>query len=809
MAFDAHANFVLTTVATAPSPATTGTSLTVATGEGASFPAVPFNVTCWPAGSSATSANAEIVRVTNIAGDVLTITRHQEGTSARSIIVGDQIAVTITAKTLTDVEAVADLALAQSTNYAGTNGAITGGSITVNTSGVSVNLPAYLTTAMASNAATISNIKVSAGTLSSNRSDITFSDGSGVSWGLNTNGVITATVKTDYQTSGAYLTTAMASNRGTDFVQATANFNGTNATGTIASNAISVSVAAQTNQTVGLYASSNTYLTSSGTQDARSLTFRGDKSITVGISSGEVLFSVGAYLTTADLSQNSSNYAGTNGAITGGSITVNTSGVSVNLPAYLTTAALSSQTLGFSLSGNTATTNSSRISNGAYALAGGNNVTIQQSNNTVSISVGNYITTARASTDAVGLNTALTANGVAWTVNSSGISLNVPAFLTTAALSSQTLAFSLGGNSGTTNSSQILNSGYVLAGGNNVTINQSNNSVSISAGAINIANSQATYSNSTVNLLEGGGAITIATSAGGQSFKFSVPQTSNITGINGIGISTNGSTITISKEIVSYFENIPLLDAASTTLSASGSVLQVVPFLLPAAMSVGFIRIPVSMSYVSTEVSGLTANSTWTINRSYTDAAVILKQNAGASSLSLVYVTSSSATWVFQNSVGVGANSSRYTVSQNVTYPISGTTSNYATNYAQSSGSLQLSSASLTLFTGARWLDIPFGASLSAGNYWLALGRSTNSASQAGNSDAGKASAGFSYIGVSQNNLTVGFPGAATNSSIQLQPGLGSWSTNAAVMSSSSLQLASVSAMSSGAKPYFQMIRFA
>lgn len=43
---------------------------------------------------------------------------------------------------------------------------------------------------------------------------------------------------------GPYLTTAMASNRGSDFVQATAAFAGTNASGTIASGGISVSVAA-------------------------------------------------------------------------------------------------------------------------------------------------------------------------------------------------------------------------------------------------------------------------------------------------------------------------------------------------------------------------------------------------------------------------------------------------------------------------------------------------------------------------------------------------------------------------------------
>lgn len=115
----------------------------------------------------------------------------------------------------------------------------------------------------------------------------------------------------------------------------------------------------------------------------------------------------------------------------------------------------------------------------------------------------------------------------------------------------------------------------------------------------------------------------------------------------------------------------------------------------------------------------------------------------------------------------------------------------------------------MTLFTGARWLDIPFAVSLSAGNYWLALGRSTNSATQAGNVNLGGASMGMSLIGISQNNLSFAFPGGATNSSIPLQPGLGSWSTNAAVMSSSSLQLASISAASSGPKPYFQMMRFA
>lgn len=101
---DAHANFAYSTVATAPSPATSGTSLVVAAGEGARFPTAPFNATIWPTGVIPLSTNAEIVRVTARATDTLTITRAQEGSSARTVVAGDQIAATWTVKALTDVE---------------------------------------------------------------------------------------------------------------------------------------------------------------------------------------------------------------------------------------------------------------------------------------------------------------------------------------------------------------------------------------------------------------------------------------------------------------------------------------------------------------------------------------------------------------------------------------------------------------------------------------------------------------------------------------------------------------------------------
>lgn len=103
---DAHKNLAYTTVATAPSPALSGTSLVVAAGTGTLFPAVPFNCVVWPAGVNPLTTNAEIIRVTTVSTDTFTIVRTQEGTSARAIGVGDQIANAITAKTLTDVEAM-------------------------------------------------------------------------------------------------------------------------------------------------------------------------------------------------------------------------------------------------------------------------------------------------------------------------------------------------------------------------------------------------------------------------------------------------------------------------------------------------------------------------------------------------------------------------------------------------------------------------------------------------------------------------------------------------------------------------------
>jgi hypothetical protein len=116
--YDPHANLVYSTVAVAPSPAGSGTTLSVQTADAANWPdpaSGAYNALVWPSGAGPTLSNGEIVRVTAKSGSQLTITRAQEGTSARAIGVDDQIAIVFSKKSFTDIETVADAAIPKGT----------------------------------------------------------------------------------------------------------------------------------------------------------------------------------------------------------------------------------------------------------------------------------------------------------------------------------------------------------------------------------------------------------------------------------------------------------------------------------------------------------------------------------------------------------------------------------------------------------------------------------------------------------------------------------------------------------------------
>lgn len=194
MAFDPHANFGYSTIATAPVPALTGLSLTVAAGEGALFPAVPFNCTVWPSGVSPISTNAEIIRVTAKAGDVFTITRAQESTAAIAIAAGYQISNTITVKVITDLEtAIAALPqFAVQSISAGTTLGTGPQIILSNSNGVSFGMSNNIITASVAGGGGGGGAAISAGTNSQNTGTVVFSNSNGISFGMSTNGMVTA-----------------------------------------------------------------------------------------------------------------------------------------------------------------------------------------------------------------------------------------------------------------------------------------------------------------------------------------------------------------------------------------------------------------------------------------------------------------------------------------------------------------------------------------------------------------------------------------------------------------------------------------
>lgn len=95
-----HTNLAASTVATAPSPATSGASLVVAGGEGALFSSFPFYATLSPPFVIPSKLNSEIVKVTSRSTDTFTIVRAQGGTTAKSVAIGWNVAETVIAEHL-------------------------------------------------------------------------------------------------------------------------------------------------------------------------------------------------------------------------------------------------------------------------------------------------------------------------------------------------------------------------------------------------------------------------------------------------------------------------------------------------------------------------------------------------------------------------------------------------------------------------------------------------------------------------------------------------------------------------------------
>lgn len=657
------------------------------------------------------------------------------------------------------------------------------------TNGLALNVPAYLTTALGTNA---SSAFAGTGTSATNAS-ITLNTaglaisvappaGGGAGTGftsastaganivgtLDTNGLSVGVPAylTTAQAPGAYLTTAMQSD-------ASSAFAGTGAT--IAGGSMTVN-------TAGVNISLPAYLTTAQPP--------------------------GAYLTTAMASDASSAFAGTNGSISGGSLTLNTAGLTINLPAYLTTALASDASSAFAGTGFSTTSTA------------GVNIVGTLGTNGLSMGVPSFLTTyvndLTSGRAGVGETVGTTAGtDLAMTVDTNGVSIAYPKWITT-------YANDLTSGRAGTGFSSTSTAGVAIVG----TLNTAGLSVGV-------PNYLTTYVNDLTSGRAGVG-TTLATTIGTDikmtlntdGLNLSYPKyittyvndltsdrAGTVTGATGCSVTANTSGISVNVPsaagvaTLSRFNNIQMFNA-STTMAQSNSF-YVFPITLPQPISIDFIRFAASVNFTSTSLASSAVNdATGTTTSGEFQQGfnlVFYTNNVGAASRSLSYKLSTVGgfTWRFSVSQASTSRASRATIWHTLSYCKEGVITSTGTTIETTLSNCPIHSSQWTNMSASKWFDVKFATSLAAGNWYIAMNR-ISSTTGGKNLDVNA-----SIYCVSQTNLTFSPPDAAsTLVGAAFGEVLGNWTTNAAA-TTASIGIDSISASTSYYIPWLQMERYA
>ncbi|HUC87734.1 MAG TPA: hypothetical protein VMR95_01115 [Candidatus Binatia bacterium] len=306
-------------------------------------------------------------------------------------------------------------------------------------------------------------------------------------------------------------------------------------------NAITISGANQSNPNISMYATGNTVGSSSSQLNASSLLFNGLGAATVGYSNGSVEISVPTQTAQPGIqSIQASNTTYTTGNV----ILSNANGLSFGssaggaITASYTVPSTAGLISAINVSASNTSTNLSNLvfSNGGGISFGLNGSTITASDLAQAFSAGGGSSTFQTMFFA-------NSNGLSFT-NTGG---SVAASYTVPSTAGLISAINVSASNTSTNISNLVfsNSNGVSFGLNGSTITAS--AVGGGGGGIAaLANSQTSYNSGTINLIEGGGAITIASSTNpGQSYLVSVPQTSSLMATGIVSVATNVSTISI------------------------------------------------------------------------------------------------------------------------------------------------------------------------------------------------------------------------------------------------------------------------
>jgi hypothetical protein len=331
--------------------------------------------------------------------------------------------------------------------------------------------------------------------------------------------------------------------------------------------------------------------------------------------------------------------------------------------------------------------------------------------------------------------TAILAGGSNITLSQNGQSITISAGGGTQSVQTQNLFdLSLAGN--TSGTLSLVSSGTaILAGGNNITLSQVGQSITISANN------------------ESGAGISIggnSTSAGAGYSNIST-GTAVLAGGNNITLSQNGASITISQQdpLVSYFE--PAVRGQTLTASLASASFLFQPFVVsaPIAMyrmymyqSLASAQSTFSMSGQVSQTTQYTANGSWGLSGTLAlFSRVSTGTNTNSSRISSFYSNSYSASagmnlTVSESVTNASTATVSYTYLLNAGYLVNiDSAGNITTGSTQTSNALSFSittnanaSVSTTavcgvfigdVYTGLRALPIPLNTTLTPGEYWM------------------------------------------------------------------------------------------
>lgn len=266
--------------------------------------------------------------------------------------------------------------------------------------------------------------------------------------------------------------------------------------------------------------------------------------------------------------------------------------------------------------------------------------------------------------------------------------------------------------------------------------------------------------------------------------------------------SSGASGVAPTAGTVRYFQNIPWFNN-SVTLGVSQSTSAVAPFFLPADCHLNYVRLMGTFVAMSTTLA-TTANVNISAQYASSWYAMIYSRDANN-----ILQTVQTASTLFRTTHSLSANAygSRYTIRRSYAYPQSGSSGSASYSLAVSNTNYSLNANSLTLFTGVQFIDIPLNATLTEGNYWIAVGQATGMLTNATNATGLSRLYGtYSMYGVSQLASTPSVMGAASNPAINMMLGQGYFTTDS-TGTIAQMPLVNISASTNNNLLSFQLIR--